>query len=242
MDPNPNSFKDLGFSRLIISQNSIGKTINSEQFQFLSFNEKGLSKSRNRAIENSTAKYGLIADDDVKFCEGFKKKIENGFNLYPDADILTFKILTPDARPYKNYRSSAFKHSRSSIFKVSSVEIVVRLDKINWAGLRFDERFGLGAEFKSGEETIFLNDALDAGLNLYYIPQYLVIHPKESSGKILDINYFQSKGALVKRLYQKSIYFPLGLVFLLKQLAKSNKAIRLTSAIKEIFRGYNSAL
>lgn len=242
MNPDPNSFKDLGFSTLVISQNSKGEIVNSDQFQFLSFNEKGLSKSRNRAIDSSTAKYGVIADDDVRFCEDFEKKIKNGFIQYPDADILTFKILTPDAQPYKNYGSTSFKHSRSTIYKVSSVEIVVRLDKIKKAGLRFDERFGLGAEFKSSEEMIFLNDALDAGLKLYYIPEFLVIHPKESSGKILDGNFFKSKGALVKRLYKKSIYFVLGLVFLIKQLVKSNKTIPVTSAIKEIVKGYNSIL
>lgn len=240
MNPDPNSFKGLGFSTLVISQNPFGKVLETDDFRFLSFDEVGLSKSRNRAIAHSSAKYGVIADDDVQFCEGFQEKIQESFLKYPDADILTFKILTPDERPYKNYKTSSFLHNRSSIYRVSSVEIVVRLDKVKQAGLKFDEQFGLGAEYKSSEEMIFLNDALDAGLKLYYIPEFLVIHPKESSGKVLDENFFRSKGALVKRLYKNSPYFWLGVIFLLKQLVKPNKTITLTSSIKEIVKGYKS--
>jgi glycosyltransferase involved in cell wall biosynthesis len=240
MNEDPASFRDLNIPTLVISQNATEYNESSENFKFLSFNERGLSKSRNRAIQNSTADTALIADDDVIFCEDFEKKIKAGFTQFPDADILTFKIITPSGEPYKNYSTDAFKHNRSSIFKVSSVEIVLRPDKVREAQLKFDEQFGLGATFPSSEEMIFLNDALSKGLNIYFVPEYIVSHPLESSGKILDEKYFRSKGALVRRLYGTSPQLWLGFAFMVKQLLKPQKSISLIHSIKESIKGFNS--
>ncbi|UZD23038.1 glycosyltransferase [Algoriphagus halophytocola] len=240
MNPDPRPFQDLGVPAVVISQNSSDTKETRGKVRFLSFNERGLSKSRNRAIEHADAEIALIADDDVTFCENFQEKISNGFKQYPEADILTFKILTPEGQPYKGYLTQTFKHNRSSIFKVSSVEMVVRPERLRKEGIRFDENFGLGATYPSGEEMIFLNDALNKGLSIYYVPEYIVCHPLESSGKILDENYFRSKGALIRRLYGDSIHLGLGFAFLIKQVLKPQRSISLFKAIKEILKGFNS--
>ncbi|MEB2777507.1 glycosyltransferase family A protein [Algoriphagus sp. D3-2-R+10] len=240
MNEDPTSFKRLAISTLVISQNATAYEESSQDFMFLSFNERGLSKSRNRAIGQATAKFALIADDDVSFCENFEKKIETGFKQFPDADILTFKILTPSGEAYKKYAPNAFKHDRSSIYKVSSVEIVIRPDRVRNAGLQFDENFGLGAVYPSSEEMIFLNDALNKGLNIYFIPEYIVVHPVESSGKILDRDFYRSKGALIRRLYGSSMFLCIGIAFLIKQILKPQRSISLLSSIKESVKGFNS--
>lgn len=240
MNANPMSFRSMESSTLVISQNTSGHEESKDGFRFLSFNEYGLSKSRNRAIHHATSDIALIADDDVSFCENYENKIKTAFDQFPDADILTFKILTPSGQPYKNYSEEAFKHTRSSIFKVSSVEIVIKLDKVREAQLQFDEQFGLGSTYPSSEEMIFLNDALDKGFNMYFIPEYIVCHPVESSGKVLDESFFRSKGALVRRLYGSSIHLGIGFAFLFKQFLKSQKSISLFSAIKESFKGFTS--
>lgn len=240
MNEDPTSFRDMGFSTLVISQNAKGHQESSGDLEFISFNERGLSKSRNRAIENADADIVLIADDDVVFSEDIEKKITAGFAEYPDADILTFMISTPSGEPYKNYSNKSFKHNRSSIYKVSSVEMVVKLSSLKKAGLKFDERFGLGTTYPSGEEMIFLNDALDKGFNIYFIPEYIVSHPLESSGKILDEKYFRSKGALIRRIYGTSPQLWLGFAFMLKQLLKPQKSISLIHSVKESIKGFNS--
>lgn len=240
MNEDPTSFKNLNIPVLVISQNSTGRKDSSTDFEFISFKERGLSKSRNRAIEHSIAEIALIADDDVVFSEDMEQKIKAGFAQFPDADILTFKIMTPTGEPYKNYSKNAFKHDRSSIYRVSSVEMVVKLSKLKEAGVKFDERFGLGGIYSSGEEMIFLNDALDHGLNIYFIPEYIVSHPLESSGKILDEKYFRSKGALVRRLYGLSPQLWLGFAFMVKQVLKPQKSISLIHSVKESIKGFNS--
>lgn len=240
MNPSPDSFKGKNFNVLVISQNQTGIHFQDENLEFISFDEKGLSKSRNRALENGKAELGLIADDDVAFCEDFDAKIKKAFQEFPDADIITFKILTPTGENYKNYPESSFKHTRKSIYTVSSVEIVFKLERLKKAGIKFDERFGLGASYPSGEETIFLNDAMNKGLNIYFVPEYIVMHPLESSGKILDASYYKSKGALIKRLYGYSFNLVLGMAFLIKQYLKPQKSISFFSSFKESLIGFNS--
>lgn len=241
LNPKSNDFEGLPAPALVISQNSIGEEVQSENLTFLSFNERGLSKSRNRAIKNSNANFALISDEDVKFVDDVEEKVVNAFQNYPDADILTFKIETPEGECYKNsYSEESFEHTRSSIYRVSSVEIAIKVTSIKKKGLMFDERFGLGAKYPSGEEVIFLNDALNAGLKVRYVPETIVFHPRESSGKVLDKNFYRSKGAVVKRLYGFSPSLTLGILFLGKQFVKKGKMLSFVSAIKEASLGYFS--
>ncbi|SHO64446.1 hypothetical protein SAMN04488108_3456 [Algoriphagus zhangzhouensis] len=241
MNPDPKVFEGLPAPALVISQNSKGEEFQSEKFTFLSFNERGLSKSRNRAIENTKSKFALISDEDVKFVNDIEQKVVDAFQKYPDSDILTFKIETPEGTPYKtSYPDESFIHTRSTIYRVSSVEIVVRVDSVRKKGLMFDENFGLGAKYSSGEEVIFLNDAMNSGLKLRYVPETLVFHPLESSGKVLDKKYFRSKGAIVRRLYGFNPSLGLGLLFLAKQFAKKEKIVSLSRAISESSKGFFS--
>jgi glycosyltransferase involved in cell wall biosynthesis len=233
------NFSGLGFPVLVISQSEKKSHVRSGDFEFISYLERGLSKSRNRAIENCQADIALIADDDVEFIPDFDKKIGDAFANFPDADVITFRVRTPEGQPYKkSYLDHSFQHGRTSIYKTSSVEIAFRPDKVKGKGLRFDERFGLGAKYSSGEEVIFLNDCINAGLKLRYVPEEIVIHPLESSGKILDENYFKSKGAIVRRLYGISPALLVGIGFLLKQLIKSGKTISFVAALRAILGGF----
>lgn len=162
--------------------------------------EFGLSKSRNLAINNCSGAYCLISDDDVVFKDNVGHIIQSWFEK-TNADILTFQIETPDGGQFKPYPQQAFKHTLRSLFRVSSIEIAFRRQSVQAAGLSFDERFGLGATFPTGEEVIFLTDAYRAGLNIHYVPVPIVIHPVESSGSALFHNdaLLMAKGAMFVR-------------------------------------------
>jgi glycosyltransferase involved in cell wall biosynthesis len=183
--------------------------------------EKGLAKSRNMAIESASNDICLISDDDLEYLESIEDNILNKFKEYQDADIITFCIKTPDNKPYKKYKDNIFWHTKRTIMSVSSVEIAFRLDSINRVNLRFDENFGLGSQFPTGEEIIFLSDALDNGLKILYVPIDIVIHPIESSGKNYhNINLIEAKGAMFYRLFGILGYVASGL-FTLKKYKES---------------------
>lgn len=236
-------FQNFDFPVVVIAQESSEGDLIKDQLSYFSYSDRGLSKSRNRAIEKTSAEIALISDDDVRFVPNLEQEIVQAFATYPEADVLTFRIKTPEGFPYKqSYKNTAFTHTSSSIYKVSSVEIAFRPARIKQANIRFDERFGLGAEFKSGEEVIFLNDCLKAGLKVMYVPLTVGIHPLESSGKILDKEYFRSKGAIIRRLYGFSPGLILGVMFLIKQWLKPQKSISFFSAFQESLKGFLTSL
>lgn len=191
------------------------------RMQTFEYRETGLSKSRNRALAHATADIVLIADDDVRHPPDAPATVARAFAAYPRADIITFQAQTPAGAPFKKYASRARRHTARSIMRVSSWEIALRLESIRAAGLRFDEAFGLGAEFPTGEENIFLIDALRRGLNLRYEPQVIAVHPAESSGADLStVDAVQAKGAAFRRMFGAA-FLPVALAFAGKKYRRS---------------------
>ncbi|MEZ4791903.1 MAG: glycosyltransferase [Gelidibacter sp.] len=145
--------------------------------------ERGLSKSRNLALQNAKGDIVLIADDDIVFEEGFFKHILQSFKLKTEAAMITFIAMNLDGTPYRNYRKSAHWHDFKSIHDVISWEIAFRVQRIKDLNIQFDENFGLGSIFQTGEEYIFVRDVLIAGGKCYFENVPIVSHPEYSSGK-----------------------------------------------------------
>ena len=219
---------------LIINQTTNNNISSEKCTKMINFNEIGIAKSRNRAIENTDADIAMISDDDVIYEKNLIKIIERSFIENPDADIITFKIVTPEGEEFNSYKDKSFYHNERSILKVSSIEVAFRTKTIKEKNIKFDEFFGLGAKYISGEENIFLMDCLKNGLVIKFIPIVIGKHPKESSGHILDESAIYSKGALFYRLFgYKCLY--LNLLFIIKKLKiiKFNKF----KAISLIYKG-----
>ena len=187
---------------LVIDQTKSKSTKNRNDSEVYSYAERGLSRSRNHALEHAKGEICLLSDDDLEYKKNIKSIILEAFESNPDADIITFQIETPEGKPFNNYSEKQLVHNKRSIMRTASVEIAFKSRSIEKADLKFDENFGLGAEFPTGEENIFLSDALDKGLNVLYMPKPIVIHPAESSGQ--DYNdpvLVQAKGAMFDRIF-----------------------------------------
>lgn len=207
-----------------------------ENKDFLNYYEKGLSKSRNAAIFNAKAEICLIADNDVYYGDETFEKVRNAFLKYPEADILTFKIETPDGEPFKSYRENFFWHNKHSVAKVSSIEIAFRRKSIVQNRILFDENFGLGSRFATGEEYIFLRDALKKGLKAAFVPEVIVYHPKESSGgQFNNIELIEAKGAMIRRVFGISGYL-VCMIFCLKKFRYSQYGF--LTFLKTILKGF----
>lgn len=147
---------------------------------------KGLSKSRNHAISLATGDIGIIADDDVTYCDSYIDIVKDTFLSNPSLDVALFKIKTGNGEPeYKNYPKVSLEYTKN-LFFISSIEIAFNIKKIKEAGLQFDERFGAGQELIIGyEEMIFVEDCLKAGLSVVFIPEFIVEHPYMSTSKTI---------------------------------------------------------
>jgi len=212
--------------KLIIKKDK--KLLENPFLKIVSFQEKGLSKSRNRGIENvdKETDYVILTDDDVSFVENLEQIITAGFRDNPDADIITFQSLTPDGRKKRKYKNKAFWHSKRTVKNVSSIEIVIKYSSIRNKNILFDERFGLGGSFPSGEEVIFLMDCLRKNLKI------------NNSLENVNENILQLKGTISKRLFPKSYMF-VNIIIILRNYIRFYSKFPLIKITRSIFDGSN---
>ncbi len=173
-----------------------------QAFSIFYADQRGLSKSRNLAIKLSNADFGFILDDDVSLnFEGFKQTI-NFLSGESEFAAVTCKFLDDDGRTRKSYKTNIFRHNLRTIMQVSSIEIILNLNFIKENCICFDERFGLGAIYSSGEENIILSDIIGSGGEVCYYPSVNFIHPVITSASgIYSHAMWVSKGALIRRIF-----------------------------------------
>lgn len=203
---------------------------------------RGLSLSRNVALDECRSDVLLVADDDVCHVDGVEEIVINEF-LRTGADIITFQIVTPEGVAFKPYAPSRFCHRVRSIMRVNSIEIAMRVESVRNVGVRFDTAFGLGAKYPTGEEIIFLADALKAGLDVRYAPVPIVVHPAESSGSSLLKNdrLIRAKGAMFRRIFGLGGYVA-AMAFAVRHHGKSGYGlfgflVRIFSGVSGFCRG-----
>jgi hypothetical protein len=144
---------------------------------------KGVTKSRNNAIRLADGDIGLFADDDVTYRDNYFNTLNRVFEENPDLDVALFKIKTGQGEPdYKSYPNEIVIYEKAP--SVGTVEMGFRIKKIKENDIYFDERFGAGQELLIGaDESIFVQDCINAGLSVIFFPEYIVEHPYESTSK-----------------------------------------------------------
>ena len=232
------AYKNCGDTRvLLINQSDFIGVEESKSVRMISTTERGSSKSRNMALANVEAEYAIFADDDVAYVPDAEAIIASYFVDYPDADIVTFQIATPDGGKFNpGYSNNIYWHNWRTILKCASIEIAFKTQKIKASGLALDEKFGLGSKYRVHDEVIFLKDALGAGLKILYVPVPIVIHPAESSGTNFTRDLIYSKGAAFVRLFGvKGMFF--NLLFSVKKYPIYKRQVGFFYFVCNMFRG-----
>lgn len=183
------------------------KTDKKDNVTMYSYDEKGLSKSRNRLLEHMTGDIEIITDDDITFVKNYEKIVKKAYNENPDADIILFNFKRGDE---VIGGSNSFEYNKYTILKAISFQITFRKNKIIEKKIHFDEKFGIGAKYTSGEENIFLSDCLKSGLKIIHVPVILCEHPDElTTGEKWSEKEIITKGALSKRIYKFDLLYKL---------------------------------
>tara|TARA_B110000967_G_scaffold129640_1_gene132495 strand:- start:550 stop:1392 length:843 start_codon:yes stop_codon:yes gene_type:complete len=162
-------------SHLLVSKNPNVRVINSFG--------KGLSNSRNLALKNAIGGLCLIADDDVVYTKDFKHLIVSSFETHSESDIITFKMIDSLGVDFKTYPSTFTVHDRKTLNQVNSVVIAFKHESNEAKNIFFNPLFGLGSEFQTAEEYIFLRDSISLGLKVCFQPEIILTHADYSSGK-----------------------------------------------------------
>ncbi len=184
--------------------------LDGQKINWINSLERGLSKSRNIAIENATADICMIADDDMTYHSDYKEKVLNAYKEYPEADIIAFQVKrvgNPDRG--KNFREKMNWENYITSMKISSVEITFRRETIINKNLFFNPHLGAGTEFSNGEENAFLYDALRKECKILYLPVEIAeVDMSESSWfEGFTESYFETVGA--KFYNMTTVYYKL---------------------------------
>ena len=160
---------------------------------------KGLSANRNLALDKATADLVMYADDDAHLLPETPELIFRCFRERRDMDVAFFCATTYTGKPLKKYATNEFQITdRNAQYNISALEMVFRRPTVQ-GRIRFDERFGLGTQFLTcGEEEVWLEDAMRAGLNMRFIPEKIVETSTmlKKSLVYIDAGVQRSRGAL----------------------------------------------
>lgn len=228
---------------LIINQSS-NFTQNIEEkgannIRMLSYQEKGLSKSRNRAIENSIGDICLIADDDVIYCNDYVKKVVEAHKKYSDYDIIVFAVPTTNMDRSKKYYNKRKRMGYIRSLKVASFEISFKKKNILDKNVWFNESFGAGSgKVAMGEENIFLYECLRKGLRILYLPVEIgsVTHEESTWFKGYTEKYFRDLGSCYAAMSSRFKYL-LAVQFIIRKHSKYKNSISLFKAYKNVMVG-----
>lgn len=161
--------------------------------RMISTTQRGLSRSRNMALQESRADICLLADDDEQFHPEYRERILQAFSRYPDAAVIAFDLENKSTR----IKPAATRVNWLNSLKLCSCQLALRRDKILQEGIAFDPYMGSGSGNGCGEENKFLLDCLKAGLKIYYVPEVIArletSHSEWFAG--FDRKFFYQRGA-----------------------------------------------
>lgn len=197
------------FSILVVNQTQKELLLNSDYptVRVVNSFEKGLSRSRNLAINNTKKRIAIIADDDVIYYPNFEADIIKAFNTHHDASIITFNHQRIGKKKPQKKTKIPYLHSLKSIWTVSSIEIAFKIVDIKKSKTKFNEYFGLGAVFQTAEEYLFLRLGFKNHLKIYFSPNVIVSHPLLSSGmREGDNDLLFARSALFYKIRGQLVY------------------------------------
>lgn len=224
---------------LAINQTNTDKEIYHKGYNYriISTYERGLSRSRNMAIDNMEGDICILSDDDVEYVEGYSKIIIDEFEKNPDYDILAFMVEGKDKK-FKEYSKKEKRLGYITSLKVSSVEIAFKAESIKKNNIKFNELLGTGSLFYMGEENAFLYACLRKGLRIKYIPKKIAdIYVGNSTWfNGFDKEYFVNKGAAFTGMTKRASIF-LIIQFAIRHYINYKDSLSFINAFKNMLRG-----
>ncbi len=187
--------------------------------QLVSTNDRGVGKNRNKALSFATGEYLLCSDQDMIYVDGYADIVESAFRKCPNADIIVFRL--EYLNRFTPQRKETEKFCRVHIWncmRYGTARVAMRKGAVEKACLSFSTLYGGGARFCSGEDSLFISEAIRKGLKMYVCPIVIAKVKQEESSWFKGYNdkFFIDKGVLLANAfpYLKSLlvyYFAYGL-------------------------------
>ncbi|MFC0559249.1 glycosyltransferase family 2 protein [Halalkalibacter alkalisediminis] len=230
------------FEVVIVSQANheiVSRLLNQVPFsyQHIRIDRLGLSHARNIGMSYIKNNIVTFSDDDCWYHPGAFKEVMSYYETH-DSDIVCYQIYDPESKEYYKTYLDYYQHQirRRDLFRKSSIEFFIDVSKVDQSLMVFDEDFGLGAKYPSGEENLFLFKMYQKGYKISYVPKIIVYHAKPPIQSRLNYQTFVSKGPLFKRMYNTPIALTLLTGLFFKKLKHLERPILYyKDAVKELF-------
>lgn len=189
------------------------------KYKHVPIQSKGVSKARNAAWPHITGDVVTFTDDDCWYAENALEVVKDHFEKY-DSDVLLFKHIDPEKnKGTREYPEKVvMKISKMDTLKQISFDMYVNTNRVKDYAIPFDERFGVGMMYNSGEENIYIMDVYNKGYKISFFPETIAYHPFKECN-YLDAESFIGKGPLFKRLFGPTLGLPMFLAFGIKKKA-----------------------
>lgn len=170
---------------------------NNHEVTWYDFAEKGVGLNRNNALMRSGAEICLLADDDVRYLDGYEETILRNFAENPKADVIIFNIYS-DSKKNRFVCDKKMRVNHLNCGRFGAVRIAFRRSKIIKNSISFNILFGGGSMFSAGEDSMFIHDCLFKGLRIIAVPDYILElrdDRKSTWFKGFDRKFFYDLGA-----------------------------------------------
>lgn len=199
--------------------------------------ERGVGNSRNLALNNSSDEIILFGDDDIVYVDSYCDLIVKEFEKHPEADGIFFNMDVDESR--RTYHTEEFGPvTLRASGRYPTYALAIKRDVAMAKKLSFSPLFGGGAKYSCGEDSLFIMDALKAGVKLYKSPICIgreVVRPSTWFEGYTE-KYFFDKGVLYHFLY-KGLAHAVGARFILKHKGFMCKDVPPFKAYKLLCRG-----
>lgn len=146
------------------------------------YSSPGLSKARNIGLKKAEGNLIGFPDDDCVYTPRLIHKIHEFFMKNSNVDCITFDVFDLNNKSklsFVNIKRSKYLLTTEIMRGISSISLFHRKQE----NLFFDERFGIGGEYKSSEEFDYVINLIKKGKNVFYLDTLRVLHPDSSGYK-----------------------------------------------------------
>lgn len=161
---------------------------------------RGLSRSRNAALEHAATDLLVFADDDMDLHPEGLLALADHLMSRPD---LSFVAGWREGRlPRHGRRAGRHTLGLRNSGRICAPELIVRRNRVLGCAVRFDEAFGKGAQHGLGEDYVFVADMLRAGMRGEGLPIITGAHHGPSTGDLWDTPaIFDARLAVQRRVF-----------------------------------------
>jgi glycosyltransferase involved in cell wall biosynthesis len=213
------------------------RTVSNERgrIRWIDSETRGLTVSRNLALEASDGDICLLCDDDEIFCPDYEETVLGAYRQLPQADVIIFKMVNRPA----SFPDRVMEIRFPNTFRVSSWQISFRRERLLENGIRFDELLGAGTGNGAEEELKFLTDCRRKGLKIYYVPREIASVAQEESTwfRGFDETFFYNRGATTRYILGLPLAAAYGVYYIVRKKNLYSDTLSPAAALRALGRG-----